>query len=96
MLWGKYLLLNCVCVYLNWQASIPLGQHDNCPVVVSFIARHGGDRFLLDTIRATYCTLQQQVETSSSTQTANSMSGKIEAAKISKEKVLLEGAILLQ
>ena len=48
-------------------------------MVVSFIARHGGDRFLLNTVRATYPTLQQQVETSSSTQKTNSMSGKIEA-----------------
>ncbi|XP_057830671.2 translocon at the outer membrane of chloroplasts 64 isoform X1 [Cryptomeria japonica] len=43
------------------QASIPLGQHDKCPVAVSFIARHGGDRFLLDTVSAAYSTLQQQV-----------------------------------
>lgn len=64
-------------------------------MVVSFIARHGGDRFL-DIVRATYSTLQQQVETSSSTQTTNSMSGEREAIEIAKEKVWLEGAILLQ
>ncbi|XP_057830710.2 outer envelope protein 64, chloroplastic [Cryptomeria japonica] len=44
------------------QVSIPVGQYDKCPLAVSFLARHGGDGFLLDTVRAAYSTLQEQVE----------------------------------
>ncbi|KAG8097916.1 hypothetical protein GUJ93_ZPchr0013g33919 [Zizania palustris] len=33
------------------QVALPLGTHDKCPISVSFIARHGGDQFLLDTIQ---------------------------------------------
>jgi Asp-tRNA(Asn)/Glu-tRNA(Gln) amidotransferase A subunit family amidase len=44
------------------QVSIPVGQHDKCPLAVSMMARHGGDRFLLDTVRAMYPTLQEEVK----------------------------------
>ncbi|KAH0855167.1 hypothetical protein HID58_020436 [Brassica napus] len=33
------------------QVTVPLGHHEKCPVSVSFLARHGGDRFLLDTVQ---------------------------------------------
>ncbi|KAH9316155.1 hypothetical protein KI387_024782, partial [Taxus chinensis] len=68
------------------QVSIPIGQHDNAPFAVSFIARHGGDRFLLDTVRSTYSTLQEQLEIASRTQPATPKNGKMEAAEIAKEK----------
>uniref|UniRef100_A0A0C9RSN2 TSA: Wollemia nobilis Ref_Wollemi_Transcript_14877_1955 transcribed RNA sequence n=1 Tax=Wollemia nobilis TaxID=56998 RepID=A0A0C9RSN2_9CONI len=42
------------------QATLPVGQHDKSPLGVSFIARHGGDGFLLDTVRAICPTLQEQ------------------------------------
>uniref|UniRef100_A0A0D6QUE1 Amidase domain-containing protein n=1 Tax=Araucaria cunninghamii TaxID=56994 RepID=A0A0D6QUE1_ARACU len=45
------------------QASLPVGQHDKSPLGVSFIARHGGDGFLLDTVRAIYPTLQEKLKT---------------------------------
>ncbi|KAK7857549.1 translocon at the outer membrane of chloroplasts 64 [Quercus suber] len=44
------------------QVTIPLGFHNKCPVSVSFIARNGGDRFLLDTTQAMYATLQEQAD----------------------------------
>jgi len=68
------------------QVSIPVGQHDKCPLAVSLMARHGGDRFLLDTVRAMYPTLQEEVKIASSTQPTTSVNGKIEAADIAKEK----------
>ncbi|KAH0920927.1 hypothetical protein HID58_020945 [Brassica napus] len=41
------------------QVTVPLGKHDKCPVSVSLIARHGGDRFLLDTVQKMYASLQE-------------------------------------
>ncbi|XP_039061006.1 outer envelope protein 64, chloroplastic-like [Hibiscus syriacus] len=45
------------------QVSLPLGYYDKCPVSVSFIARHGGDRFLLDTVQTLYSSLQEHADT---------------------------------
>ncbi|EEF31906.1 translocon at the outer membrane of chloroplasts 64 [Ricinus communis] len=44
------------------QVTIPLGLYEKCPVSVSFIARHGGDRFLMDTVQNMYSSLQEQVD----------------------------------
>eukprot|EP00262_Sarcandra_glabra_P014168 TRINITY_DN407_c0_g1_i4.p1 TRINITY_DN407_c0_g1~~TRINITY_DN407_c0_g1_i4.p1 ORF type:complete len:438 (+),score=54.47 TRINITY_DN407_c0_g1_i4:24-1337(+) len=43
------------------QVSIPLGMHDNLPVAVSLLARHGSDQFLLNLVQTLYGTLQEQV-----------------------------------
>lgn len=50
------------------------------------MARHGGDRFLLDTVRTMYPTLQEEVKIASSTQLTTTINGKMEAADIAKEK----------
>ncbi|GAB2272662.1 Amidase 1 [Dionaea muscipula] len=34
------------------QVSIPLGLHENLPVVVSLLAKHGADRFLLNIVES--------------------------------------------
>ncbi|XP_047310947.1 amidase 1 [Impatiens glandulifera] len=41
------------------QVSIPLGMHDNLPVAVSLLAKHGADGFLLNLVRKIYATLQE-------------------------------------
>lgn len=69
------------------QMTVPLGFQDKFPVAVSFIARHGGDRFLLNTVQAIYTNLQDQADTvvkSSSSQSIGA--GKEESAEIAKEK----------
>eukprot|EP00262_Sarcandra_glabra_P014165 TRINITY_DN407_c0_g1_i1.p1 TRINITY_DN407_c0_g1~~TRINITY_DN407_c0_g1_i1.p1 ORF type:complete len:387 (+),score=50.72 TRINITY_DN407_c0_g1_i1:41-1201(+) len=43
------------------QVSIPLGMHDNLPVAVSLLARHGSDHLLLNLVQTLYGTLQEQV-----------------------------------
>ncbi|KAL4205512.1 hypothetical protein AMTRI_Chr01g137670 [Amborella trichopoda] len=43
------------------QVTIPLGMHELCPVAVSFLARHGADFFLLETVQTMYGILQEQV-----------------------------------
>ncbi|GAB2287341.1 Amidase 1 [Dionaea muscipula] len=36
------------------QVSIPLGLHENLPVAVSLLAKHGADRFLLNVVESLY------------------------------------------
>ncbi|KAK6911525.1 Amidase signature domain [Dillenia turbinata] len=44
------------------QVSIPLGFHDNLPVAVSLIAKHGSDGFLLGLIETIHETLKEEIE----------------------------------
>lgn len=74
---------------LSFQVTIPLGFYDKCPVSVSLIARHGGDRFLLDVLQTMYTTLQEQADIASKTQSSRNVVSKEESAEIAKEKVLL-------
>jgi len=70
----------------SFQVSIPLGTHDKCPVSVSFIARHGCDRFLLDTIQTMYATIQEQVEILAKSNVSSKQAMNEEAAEAAKEK----------
>ena len=67
--------------------TIPLGFHDKCPISVSLIARHGADRFLLDTAQTMHASLQEQVDiVTKSKLSANAVSQET-SAEIAKEKV---------
>ncbi|KAK6921289.1 Tetratricopeptide repeat [Dillenia turbinata] len=68
------------------QATVPLGFHNKCPVSVSFIARHGGDRFLLDTVQAMYTSLQEQAEEAVKSKITSKAVSNEEAAEIAKGK----------
>ncbi|XP_057849890.1 outer envelope protein 64, chloroplastic isoform X1 [Cryptomeria japonica] len=68
------------------QVSIPLGMHEGCPLAVSLMARHGADRFLLDTILDLHPSLQKQAEIASNTQPSISDDCQIDAAENYKEK----------
>ncbi|KAI4351029.1 hypothetical protein L6164_005418 [Bauhinia variegata] len=68
------------------QITIPLGFHDKCPVSVSLIARHGGDRFLLDTVKTMYTTLQEQADSAAETKSSKNGPSREESAEIAKEK----------
>ena len=70
------------------QVTVPLGYHNKSPISVSFIARQGGDRFLLDTIQTMYSVLQEQVDTSESKSTPSTYSME-RSAEAAKEKVIL-------
>lgn len=67
---------------------MPLGSHDQCPVAVSFIARHGGDRFLLDTVQAMYASLQEQADIAAKSNLSSNSITQEESADIAKEKVV--------
>ncbi|GKV20644.1 hypothetical protein SLEP1_g30741 [Rubroshorea leprosula] len=44
------------------QVSIPLGMHNNLPVSISLLARHGSDSFLLNLVETLYDTLREESE----------------------------------
>ncbi|KAE9613840.1 Translocon at the outer membrane of chloroplasts 64 [Lupinus albus] len=68
------------------QVTVPLGFYDKYPVSVSLIARHGGDRFLLDTLQTMYTTLQEQADLAANTKSSKNVVSKEESAEIAKEK----------
>ncbi len=88
-----FLLHSCVLLkYLcpsdvSFQVTIPLGFHNKCPASVSFIARNGGDRFLLDTVQTMYATLQEQVDIAATSKLSRNVVSKEQSAEIAKEKV---------
>jgi tetratricopeptide (TPR) repeat protein len=68
------------------QVTIPLGFYDKYPVSVSLIARHGGDRFLLDTLKTMYTILQEQADIAATSKSSKSVVSKEQSAEIAKEK----------
>lgn len=66
---------------------MPLGYHDKCPISVSFIARHGGDRFLLDLVQNMYSSLQEQADIASKSKVSTNTVSQEQSAEIAKEKV---------
>ncbi|XP_073035137.1 LOW QUALITY PROTEIN: translocon at the outer membrane of chloroplasts 64-like [Primulina eburnea] len=67
------------------QVAIPLGVYDKCPVSVSLLARHGGDRFLLDTLQTMYTSLQEQVDIASKSKSSTVVTQEA-SAEMAKEK----------
>ena len=72
---------------LSFQVSVPLGFYDKYPISVSLIARHGGDRFLLDTLQTVYTTLQELADIASKSKPSENVVSKEQSAEFAKEKV---------
>ncbi|KAJ9676807.1 hypothetical protein PVL29_022021 [Vitis rotundifolia] len=70
------------------QVAVPLGFYDKYPVSVSFMARHGGDRFLLDTVQTMYASLQEQADIAAKSKLSSNAVDRETSAEIAKEKVL--------
>ncbi|XP_071691232.1 translocon at the outer membrane of chloroplasts 64-like [Rutidosis leptorrhynchoides] len=68
------------------QATVPLGLYENYPVSVSFIARHGGDRVLLDTLHTMYASLQKKADEAGKSKSSNDDVTKEASADMAKEK----------
>jgi Asp-tRNA(Asn)/Glu-tRNA(Gln) amidotransferase A subunit family amidase len=68
------------------QVTVPLGHHEKCPISVSFIGRHGGDRFLLDTVQTMYPSLQEYSSIVTDPKSSKKAITKEESAEIAKEK----------
>ncbi|PIA26567.1 hypothetical protein AQUCO_09100030v1 [Aquilegia coerulea] len=82
----NFSLLSVASISGCCQVSIPLGFYDNCPVSVSFIAKHGNDRFLLDTVQSMYASLQEQSDIASKNNSSKNTVSQEESAEIAKEK----------
>lgn len=68
------------------QVSIPLGKHEGCPISVSFISYHGGDKFLLDSVLDMYSSLQEQATVASSSLPFADTNGNLDTSELLKEK----------
>ncbi|XP_059290441.1 outer envelope protein 64, chloroplastic isoform X1 [Lycium ferocissimum] len=68
------------------QVCVPMGFHGKCPISVSFVARQGGDRFLLDTIQTMYASLQEQAELATKSSASGNALSKETSAEMAKEK----------
>ncbi|KAL8153559.1 hypothetical protein V2J09_011319 [Rumex salicifolius] len=68
------------------QVTVPIGYHDKCPVSVSFIARHGGDRFLVDVLQTMYASLQEEIDLASKSKVPSNFISREASAEIAKEK----------
>ncbi|GMJ10838.1 translocon at the outer membrane of chloroplasts 64-III [Hibiscus trionum] len=68
------------------QVTLPLGYYDKCPVSVSFIARHGGDRFLLDTVQTIYLSLQEHADAVANSKLSHNDVKQEHSAEAVKEK----------
>nr|DAD41113.1 TPA_asm: hypothetical protein HUJ06_015436 [Nelumbo nucifera] len=68
------------------QVTVPLGKHDGSPISISFIASHGADKFLLDTILDIYSSLQEQANITSNSLPMQDIDGNIDTSELLKEK----------
>ncbi|CAI0400427.1 unnamed protein product [Linum tenue] len=82
----SYSLLSLASLSGCCQVTIPLGSHDKCPTSISFIARQGGDRFLLDTLQSMYATLQEQADVLATSKQSGRAGNPEISADVAKEK----------
>lgn len=68
------------------QVTAPIGNHNDFPISVSFIASHGADKFLLDTVLDMYSSLQDQASIVSNSVPLPDMNGDMDASDLLKEK----------
>ncbi|XP_010690507.2 outer envelope protein 64, mitochondrial isoform X1 [Beta vulgaris subsp. vulgaris] len=68
------------------QVTVPLEEHDGFPTSISFIALHGADKFLLDTVLDCYSTLREQVRLASESMPLPDANGDLDASELLKEK----------
>lgn len=81
-----YALLSIATMSGGCQVTIPLGKHEDSPISVSFIASHGTDKFLLDTVLDIYLSLQEEVNIASNSSPLPDTNGNMEASELLKEK----------
>ncbi|KAG8388037.1 hypothetical protein BUALT_Bualt02G0083500 [Buddleja alternifolia] len=68
------------------QVALPLGVHEKYPVSLSLLARHGGDRFLLDTLQTVFASLQEQADTAAKPKSSSKAVSQETSAELAKEK----------
>ncbi|XP_024990075.1 uncharacterized protein LOC112524477 isoform X2 [Cynara cardunculus var. scolymus] len=85
-LMNEFLLTSLASMSGCCQVTVPLGLFENYPVSVSFLARHGGDRFLLDTLQTMHGSLLQKADEAGKAKSSNDVVSKEASAEIAKEK----------
>ncbi|KAK4486121.1 hypothetical protein RD792_008789 [Penstemon davidsonii] len=68
------------------QVAIPLGIQEKFPVSVSLIARHGGDRFLLDTLQTVHASFLEQSNVAANSKSSTNAMTPETSAEMAKEK----------
>ncbi|KAK6127746.1 hypothetical protein DH2020_038522 [Rehmannia glutinosa] len=68
------------------KVALPVGVHEKCPVSLSLLARHGGDRFLLDTLQTVYASFQEQADTAAKPKSSSKAVTQETSAEMAKEK----------
>ncbi|XP_076960496.1 outer envelope protein 64, mitochondrial-like [Bidens hawaiensis] len=68
------------------QVTVPFGKHEDTLIGVSFIANHGADKFLLDTVLDMYQSLQGQVSAVTNLPPSLDLNGNLDASELLKEK----------
>ncbi|KAL3651630.1 Outer envelope protein 64, mitochondrial [Castilleja foliolosa] len=68
------------------QVAIPIGKNEDYTVSVSFIASHGADKFLLDTVLDVYPSLQEQANIISDSPALTYTNGNMDESELLKEK----------
>lgn len=71
------------------QVAIPLGKHDSYPISVSFVAAHGADMFLLDTVSDMYSSIIEHIKIASNSVPVQDINGDMDVPELLKEKVPL-------
>ncbi|KAK8971493.1 hypothetical protein KSP40_PGU006981 [Platanthera guangdongensis] len=68
------------------QVAVPLGKHEGYPISLSFIAAHGADKFLLDTVLDIHTSLQEQISIASNLPPLPDFNGDMDTSELLKEK----------
>ncbi|CAM0944083.1 unnamed protein product [Alopecurus aequalis] len=68
------------------QATVPLGNHNDRPISLSFVAAHGSDKFLLHAIKDMYSPIQEQVVSASKLALPPVINRDVDASELLKEK----------
>ncbi|KAI4967076.1 hypothetical protein ZWY2020_031074 [Hordeum vulgare] len=68
------------------QATVPLGNHNDHPISISFVAAHGSDKFLLRAILDMYSTIQEQIVLASKLTLPPVIDRDVDASELLKEK----------
>jgi hypothetical protein len=71
------------------QATVPLGNHNDHPISVSFVAAHGSDKFLLRAILDMYSAIQEQIVLASKLALPPVIDRDVDTSELLKEKVYL-------
>ncbi|VAI49695.1 unnamed protein product [Triticum turgidum subsp. durum] len=72
------------------QATVPLGNHNDHPISISFVAAHGSDKFLLRAILDMYSAVQEQIVLASKLALPPVIDRDVDTSELLKEKFFVD------